>query len=58
MKLLAFILMTPFVWWIGAIFGFSVLAEEDKRIKAGYSAIAGLFITLAFWGLAILLGWI
>ena len=49
MKLIAYILLSPLVWWISSGIAIMFIRDDDKKRRIIAGSIIGLFILLAFW---------
>lgn len=48
-KFIAYILLTPLVWYIGSILIYNMLASQESHNKKIGASIIGVFIVLSLW---------
>jgi uncharacterized membrane protein YuzA (DUF378 family) len=56
MKILALILLSPFVWWAVGVIGYAIIDENEGNRRTISAIIIGVIGLLAFWGIMIFNG--
>ena len=49
-KFIAYLLLSPLIFFVVASFIFFISGNEEDRVKTGQALLWGIILLLAFWG--------